>query len=270
MCTILQSATRFRRSAAPCSVLFASRALRGRGRGYLHTSSVETSVSRSSFTLRKKDEHDTANKWMPSGEFLGQLKNAPAIQSHSAVCAQSKTSAVPDQVLKLIAPVSLRPRSTRLPSLLRSSAFTLGSAGVPEERDQTKMAFLQAPLPCAPHRAVAHVPLSMTVSPPPTQQQPSAAKRFSRRVVLAALASAAGSLVAAEVSTAEEPSKLEYSVVKKGDGPSPVVGDLVGIRFKGMYNGIVFDNLFGDSRPYFYRTGSGAILKVRRNALVPA
>lgn len=99
------------------------------------------------------------------------------------------------------------------------------------------------------------------------QQQPSAAKRFSRRVVLAALASAAGSLVAAEVSTAAEPSKLEYSVVKKGDGPSVVVGDLVGIRFKGMYNGVVFDNLFNETHPYFFRAGSGTILKVSLSLL---
>lgn len=161
----------------------------------------------------------------------------------------------------------LRPDPKRLPSFLTSSAI---SSGVPEERDKNKMAFLQAPLPCTPRRAAASVPLSMTTSSPPTQQPPSAAKRFSRRVVLAALASAAGSLVAAEVSTAAEPSKLQYSVVKKGDGPSPAVGDLVGIRFKGMYNGVVFDNLFEEPRPYFFRAGSGVILKVRRNSPVSA
>lgn len=92
---------------------------------------------------------------------------------------------------------------------------------------------------------------------------PSPAKKFSRRVVLAALASAAGSLLAAELSTAsEEPSKLQYTVVKKGTGPSPDVGDLIGIRFKGTYNGVVFDNLFEDRKPYFFRVGTGTILKV--------
>lgn len=49
--------------------------------------------------------------------------------------------------------------------------------------------------------------------------------------------------------------------MKKGSGPVPVLGDLVGIRFKGAYNGVVFDNLFEASTPYFYRVGSGAVLK---------
>jgi len=39
--------------------------------------------------------------------------------------------------------------------------------------------------------------------------------------------------------------------------------DLVTIRFKGEYNGVVFDDLFKVEEPYFYRMGSENILKVR-------
>lgn len=39
--------------------------------------------------------------------------------------------------------------------------------------------------------------------------------------------------------------------------------DLVTIRFKGEYNGVAFDDLFKVEEPYFYRIGSGNILKVR-------
>lgn len=35
------------------------------------------------------------------------------------------------------------------------------------------------------------------------------------------------------------------------------------IRFKGEYNGVVFDDLFKVEEPYFYRMGSENILKVR-------
>lgn len=38
--------------------------------------------------------------------------------------------------------------------------------------------------------------------------------------------------------------------------------DLVTIRFKGEYNGVAFDDLFKVEEPYFYRIGSGNILKV--------
>lgn len=58
-------------------------------------------------------------------------------------------------------------------------------------------------------------------------------------------------------------SGLGYTMVKKGTGPPAQVGDLVGIRFKGSYNGVVFDNLFDATTPYFYRVGSENILKVR-------
>lgn len=64
-------------------------------------------------------------------------------------------------------------------------------------------------------------------------------------------------------------SGLGYTVVKKGSGPPAQVGDLVGIRFKGSYNGVVFDNLFDATTPYFYRVGSDNILKVRHPSSNP-
>lgn len=127
------------------------------------------------------------------------------------------------------------------------------------------MAFVSTPLVRAPRRAHLHRQMAScaAVAPPAICSLPSEAKRFSRRAFLAAVASAAGSLVAAEISTAAEPAaQLQYTVVKNGNGPTPEIGDLIGIRFKGAYNGVVFDNLFEDKTPYFYRAGSGAILKV--------
>lgn len=44
--------------------------------------------------------------------------------------------------------------------------------------------------------------------------------------------------------------------------------DLVTLRFKGEYNGVVFDDLFKVEEPYFFRVGSGNILKVRTVALL--
>lgn len=96
---------------------------------------------------------------------------------------------------------------------------------------------------------------------------PAFPKKFTRRAVLTALAAAAGSLLAVDASNSESPSeKLQYRVVKSGSGPAAEVGDLVGIRFKGAYNGVVFDNLFENKTPYFYRVGSGAILKVSNHS----
>ncbi len=93
------------------------------------------------------------------------------------------------------------------------------------------------------------------------------APKLSRRALLAAAAATAAGvtvngLVAGETTTA---SGLRYTAIQTGTGPAAVVGDLVGIRFKGSYNGVVFDNLFEDTAPYFYRVGSENILKVRRH-----
>ncbi|OSX74124.1 hypothetical protein BU14_0306s0005 [Porphyra umbilicalis] len=94
------------------------------------------------------------------------------------------------------------------------------------------------------------------------------AKPVSRRqaLQLLAAAAAAGGLLTPPAQAADEgmtttASGLKYKVVKKGTGPTPVAGDLVTIRFKGEYNGVVFDDLFKVEEPYFYRMGSENILK---------
>lgn len=71
------------------------------------------------------------------------------------------------------------------------------------------------------------------------------------------------------VDSGTTPTGLVYSAVKHGDGPAANVGDLVGIRFKGTYNGRVFDDLFGSTDPYYYRVGSENILKVRSSTSLP-
>lgn len=141
------------------------------------------------------------------------------------------------------------------PSPLEPSSLTY--------QPHSEMAFLPTPALHLQRKPLHHRQTAICIATSHSPATPpSEAKTFTRRVILAALASAAGSLVAAEISTAEENSKLQYNVVKKGKGPAPEVGDLVGIRFKGTYNGVVFDNLFEETKPYFYRVGSGAILKV--------
>ncbi|KAJ1473804.1 hypothetical protein T484DRAFT_1972211 [Baffinella frigidus] len=54
---------------------------------------------------------------------------------------------------------------------------------------------------------------------------------------------------------------VEYSVLKKGSGPKPKVGDLVAIRFKASYNGKAFDDTFATANSYYYRVGSDNIIK---------
>ena len=112
----------------------------------------------------------------------------------------------------------------------------------------------QAPLPTPTRQQFSHGTVICSSTP---SQVP---KAVSRRVMLITLASATGSLLVATKTSAED--GLQYKVVQKGNGPGAEIGDLVGIRFKGTYNGVVFDNLFEDKTPYFYRVGSGNILKV--------
>ena len=50
---------------------------------------------------------------------------------------------------------------------------------------------------------------------------------------------------------------VTYTIVKSGEGPTPKVGDIVGIRFTGSYKGNVFDNTFKTEEPYLYRCGVG-------------
>ena len=59
------------------------------------------------------------------------------------------------------------------------------------------------------------------------------------------------------------PSGTSYVIVKKGDGPSPKVGELAGIRFRAdVLNGNKVDDIFDSPEPYYTRVGSGGLLKV--------
>jgi hypothetical protein len=60
------------------------------------------------------------------------------------------------------------------------------------------------------------------------------------------------------------PSGTSYVILKKGDGPSPRVGELAGIRFRAtvVENGNKIDDIFDTSEPYYTRVGSGGLLKV--------
>lgn len=133
------------------------------------------------------------------------------------------------------------------------------------------MAFISS-VPVVGHRARSPIDKSALKSrrtlttgcvQPPTGNVPNKAV-LSRRAFLATAAGTTVSLVVSSLAPtiADTASDVQYNYVKKGTGPSPDVGDLVGIRFKGAYNGVVFDNLFESPEPYFYRAGSGAILQV--------
>ncbi|CAM9716996.1 unnamed protein product [Chrysoparadoxa australica] len=56
--------------------------------------------------------------------------------------------------------------------------------------------------------------------------------------------------------------------LKTGRGPSPIAGDLVGIRFKGIYNGNVFDDITETPEPLYIRAGVGNIVKGMDDALL--
>lgn len=84
-------------------------------------------------------------------------------------------------------------------------------------------------------------------------QAPMSRRTFLSAAALAGLAfPTLGPAVAGEVQIEE---------VKAGTSVAPVIGDLVGIRFKGSFNGIVFDDIFETKEPYFYRVGSESILQ---------
>eukprot|EP00871_Galdieria_phlegrea_P002276 jgi/Galph1/3049/GphlegSOOS_G1724.1 len=55
---------------------------------------------------------------------------------------------------------------------------------------------------------------------------------------------------------------VRYKILKKGKGTAhPVVGDLVGIRFRARYKDYVFDDIMESTEPYYLRVGSGNIIK---------
>ena len=54
---------------------------------------------------------------------------------------------------------------------------------------------------------------------------------------------------------------IQYSVVKSGKGDPIKVGQLVEVRFLGKYKGTTFDDTFSTPEPYYFRAGTGTILK---------
>ncbi|PXF41985.1 Peptidyl-prolyl cis-trans isomerase FKBP16-3, chloroplastic [Gracilariopsis chorda] len=127
------------------------------------------------------------------------------------------------------------------------------------------MAFVLS-MPLAPLKATSPTPLR---SPPICASQSVAhARRMNRRTALVTLATSATAFLLSQTANSETTSPLQYKVVQSGSGATPELGDLVGIRFKGSYNGVVFDNLFNEPAPYFYRVGSGTILKGLEEAVL--
>lgn len=58
------------------------------------------------------------------------------------------------------------------------------------------------------------------------------------------------------------PSGLQYKVIKSAaDGAVPKIGDLIAIRFKGSYEGKVFDDITETPEPLYYRVGAGTLIK---------
>ena len=96
---------------------------------------------------------------------------------------------------------------------------------------------------------------------------------FLKQVAGAAGAATIGGIVAPFSAFAEEvvtlPSGTSYVVVKSGDGPSPKIGELAGVRFKAevKQSGNKIDDIFDTPEPYYTRVGSGGLIKVSMNGL---
>lgn len=56
-------------------------------------------------------------------------------------------------------------------------------------------------------------------------------------------------------------SGLQYKVLKQTEGAAPKIGDLIAIRFKGSFEGRVFDDITETPEPLYYRVGSGNLIK---------
>ena len=69
--------------------------------------------------------------------------------------------------------------------------------------------------------------------------------------------------IAGELVPAPWDNNVKYEVLKEASEANmkPKVGEIVGIRFKGSYKGVDFDNTFDTAQPYLYRAGVGLILK---------
>ena len=70
---------------------------------------------------------------------------------------------------------------------------------------------------------------------------------------------------AAPANIVKLPSGTMYEVIKSGDGPKPIVGELGAIRFRAevKQTGNKIDDVFDTPEPYYTRVGSGGLLKVR-------
>jgi len=55
-------------------------------------------------------------------------------------------------------------------------------------------------------------------------------------------------------------SGLTYTIVKKGTGAQPVVGELAVLRWTASCNGVVFDDLYKKDDYYYHRVGSGNLV----------
>ena len=69
--------------------------------------------------------------------------------------------------------------------------------------------------------------------------------------------------IAGDLIPAPWDNNVKYEILKEGSetATKPKVGEIVGIRFKGNYKGVDFDNTFDTAQPYLYRAGVGLILK---------
>lgn len=63
---------------------------------------------------------------------------------------------------------------------------------------------------------------------------------------------------AAEVTTL--PNGVEYTVIKKGSGAKPDLGELVAIRFAAYNGDLKIDDIFDSPEPYYTRVGSGGLI----------
>ncbi|KAK4535039.1 hypothetical protein CDCA_CDCA03G1064 [Cyanidium caldarium] len=80
-------------------------------------------------------------------------------------------------------------------------------------------------------------------------------------VASAALASTALPRFSRAADSATTPLPFPVERIRDGSGPTPEMGDLVGIRFRGAVGDVVFDDILSSPEPYFMRVGSGNTLR---------
>jgi len=92
----------------------------------------------------------------------------------------------------------------------------------------------------------------------------SSRKEFLQTAAVTAMGSifmAAAPMAAMAEEVVTLPSGVTYTIVKKGDGPQPDVGDLAAIRFSALCNGNLLDDIFDTPEPYYTRIGRGGLIK---------